>query len=1050
MQNLVGTVCAVALLVFAAVPHLNAQGTSAAAVRGVVTDDADQPVGDVIVTLRNSSTGARFETKTRANGAYNFENTTVGGPYVLEARSIGFNPASRTGINLALGQALVLDLKMGRAAVLLEAISITSDEQSPLSSSTRTGAATSITEQTLRSLPSLSRNFTDFIGTVPQVVGTSIGGQNNRFNNIQIDGGVNNDLFGLAGSGTPGGQASAKPISLEAVKEYQVLIAPFDVRQGGFTGGLVNAVTKVGTNSFHGSAFGYYQDEAIVGKDTAGNKFSEFSYLQYGLTLSGPVVRDRLHFFVSTDLQRQSSPFTAGLIRGLNDSVGVGITGAYADRVRAIAQTQYGFDPGTWEVPTRQIPDRNVFAKLTAHLGNGELEVSNNNVNASTETFARPSPPTISTTSLSSTGYQLSNSGYKQANTTNTTRAKWTQSFGGVSNELLVGYSVIRDHREIAQLLPHIFVGGENPARFLSIGGEPSSQANLLNQDIMELTDNLTTTLGAHRVTIGTHNEIFKFHNVFQQGKVGIWTFADTTAFKNSTPNRYLRSVSLNALRPDGAVADFGVRQLGGYVQDQLNPREGLTLTLGVRADMPLLDQPVANPALATAFSINNSDFPSGKILFSPRVGANYDMGQGRTVVRGGAGLFTGRPPYVWVSNAFVNTGLEQATLTCSVAGTIPTFTVDPNNQPTQCAGGGVAATPIPGIVYFDPGFKFPQTARAALGFDQKLGFGVTGTVDFLYTRWVNQMYINDFNLQGELGTQAGEGGRTRYGTFNTVTGVATATRKSPSFAETLRHSNQKGDRSWSMTVQLQRAFGRLDFNTGYTYSNTRDLMSLTSSVANSNFQFSTIDGTLNNRNRRTSFFDIPHKLTASGTVHLPFTLDVGIFYIGRSGAPYGYTVNGDANADGKSGNDLIYVPRDQNDIALANASQWAILDTLISREPCLEAQRGHVMERNSCRNPWQNSLNARLTKRVKLFGGQSIELAADFFNFLTFKTRQTSGNEGVNFLTLCTAALCPTATTRYDNTLGRGVYILGNGVYKQIQTSPSRWRVQFGAKYTF
>src|SRR5207253_1611265 len=206
-----------------------------------------------------------------------------------------------------------INVSLKRAAVGLEAVTVTG-EANPLVSRSRTGTQSIVSDSIIHRLPTLSRNFTDFIVTVPQVVssgvpGTTLGGQNNRFNNIQIDGGVNNDVFGLAASGTPGGQANAHPISIEAVREYQVLIAPFDVRQGSFAGGLINAVTKSGTNVFHGSAFGFLQNETFVGKDTAGVKASDFTQSQYGATLSGPILKDRLHFFASVDIQHRRAPF---------------------------------------------------------------------------------------------------------------------------------------------------------------------------------------------------------------------------------------------------------------------------------------------------------------------------------------------------------------------------------------------------------------------------------------------------------------------------------------------------------------------------------------------------------------------------------------------------------------------------------------------------------------------------------------------------------------------------------------------------------------------
>jgi hypothetical protein len=1070
-----GTACAVAWLLFSTA-GLSAQGVTGAAVRGSVTDNNGQPVSGAVVTLVNGSTGQRYETRSASNGKFNFENAAVGGPYTLTARSIGYQPSGRSDITLTLGQAVDLPIQMTQQAVQLEAITVTGQElQNPVMSSSHTGAASIVTREKLDALPTLSRNFTDFIATIPQVVSTSgttgspsIGGQNNRFNNIQIDGGVNNDLFGLAASGTPGGQANAKPISLEAVREYQVLIAPFDVRQGGFTGGLVNAVTKAGTNTFHGSVFAYYQSPTFVGKDTSAincvkgdptyqtcidrSKIADFNNNQYGFSLGGPIIRDRMHFFISGDFQDRATPFSGATIgtdtTGGRDSVNIGIRLATANAIAQAVQTKLNIDPGNFDRPNLNNPDRNIFAKVTTQVGaSGQLELSTNYVKASNLILQRTA--VVNQSSLSSPGYELSNSGYTQANTTSTTRAKWTTPLGGASNELLLGYSRIRDHRDTPTNLPLVFIGGDRPGTYVSVGQEPSSQANLLNQDITEVTDNLTKAFNTHRITLGTHNEFFKFHNVFQQGKTGIWTFRNVDSLLGSNPNRFVRTVPVNStLRPDGAVADFSVKQLGGYIQDQWSAQPGLTFTFGMRVDVPLINKPVRNDSLGILLGINNSEFPSGNPLLSPRAGFNYDMAQGRTVVRGGAGIFTGRPPYVWLSNAFVGTGLEQATLTCTGAN-VPTFTFDPAAQPTTCGTGGGAAPPTPGIVFFDPSFKFPQTVRGALGVDQRLFLGLVGTVDFVYTRWINQMLITDANLNGPVSNAAGEGARTMYGTISTTSGSAgtpsstTVSRKSTRFAEVLRHSNESQDRSWSLTFQLQRQVGWARFNVGYTRSKTQDLMSLTSSVANSNFTNAPIDGTLDARNLRTSNFDYPDKFTASGTFNIPkIDAEIGLYYVGRSGSTITYVVSNDANADGKAANDIVYVPRDINDISLTNATaQWPLLDTFISAQSCLNSQRGQIMERGTCRQPWVNSLDGRIIKRIGTIRGQSLQLIADFINFPVFKRRQTgNGFENTNMLTLA----------RWDATNNRGVYSLQLPQINQNQIATSRWRIQLGAKYTF
>src|SRR5216117_3186094 len=451
-----------------------------------------------------------------------------------------------------------------------------------------------------------------------------LGGQNNRFNNIQIDGGVNNDLFGLAASGVPGGKANVHPISVEAVREYQVLIAPYDVRQGSFTGGLINAVTKSGTNEFHGSAFGFLQNQNLVGKDTADKKAADFTQSQYGATFSGPLIRDRVHFFAAIDVQHRETPSTAitasaqqigSDTTGGKDSVGVGIRQATADRVTDILRTVYGLDAGTWRELQIGNPDKNIFGKLTAQLGtNSQLEASYNFVDANQDNLIRNS-----TATGFRDGYQLSNSGYNFRTQTNTAKAKWTSTLGGNnSNELLLGYQRIRDKRALPNAVPLIFVGGDRGGTNIAAGAERFSQGNSLDQDIYEITDNFTFSRGAHLLTVGTHNEFFHFFNVFFPASMGVWSFADTAALRAGTPNRYERAI---ALRPEGPNADFNVRQFGFYAQDQFTARPGLTITAGLRADIPSMDKPTFNPALDSSVLKINTCLPERQHLVVATLG---------------------------------------------------------------------------------------------------------------------------------------------------------------------------------------------------------------------------------------------------------------------------------------------------------------------------------------------------------------------------------------------------------------------------------------------
>ena len=1056
---------ALALALLAPARPLAAQGLTTAAVAGRITDDAGAPVGIAEVILVSAATGERHSTRTRADGSYSVENVSVGGPYTATVRALGFEPKTSAGFMVTLGQRLVLDLSLKRAAIEVAAVSIEA-ESNPLASTSRTGAQTLVSERAIQRLPTLNRSFTDFMSTAPQVVGRSVTGQNDRFNNIQIDGGSNNDLFNLGSTnGTPGGSVNARPLNIEAVKEYQILIAPFDVRQGGFVGGLVNAVTKSGTNDWHGSAFGYAQNQNFVGKDTAGFRVpvAQYEQQQYGFSLGGPIMKDRMHVFVSGDFRHDVRPFASTIqLSPSGDSTGaIGITAARFDSVRNILINQYGFDPGTYAAPIIPNPETNLFAKLGYELGtNSHLEVSGTYVNANRIVLGHSyrSNYTSSASNLRD-GYILSNSGYDFTDHTRTVRGKWTSLLGSrYSNELIVGYSTISDVRELPNRVPLILVGGNTAGSYIAAGAERFSQANTLDQTVLEVSDNVTFMMREHQITVGTHNEFFHFVNVFFPGSIGIWNFASPDSLAAGLPNQFFRALP-TVQRPDGPLADFRVKQWGFYMQDRFSPVTNLTITAGLRIDVPSQPAPASNPILRDSISfpaiggarINTGAFPSGNILWSPRLGFNYDVTSDRsTVLRGGAGIFSGRPPYVWVANAYGNTGQEQQSLYC-VGASVPTFTIDPDNQPTSCGVGPTAVSPS--IVYFDSDFKFPQAMKLALGIDQQLGWGVVGTIDFLLTRAINQFFLQDVNLVGVQGTSSGEAGRPRFGTINPTSGLTTAARVTPRFADVIRNTNQSGDQSTSLTAQLQKRFSNgIEFAASYTYGHSLDRISMTSDITGSNYSFSVLDGTPDHRNLRTSFFDRPHKVTVSGSLNAPFDTRFSLTYNGLSGTPFTYVVQGDANADGISGNDPVYVPRNASDITTQTPAQFAQIDAFINDEPCLRENRGRILPRNSCRNKWQNFLNARISKVVPTISGHSLEITADMLNVLNFLnsswglTRITgTGFENQNLLRL----------VGYDAVNQRGTYTPATPtlpVKNQVTLNAigSRWVFQLGARYTF
>src|SRR5437016_3134671 len=938
MTKLVRSFCILGALVgFIPFRELAAQGVTSAAVVGRVTDDAGQPIPSGSLTLTNTASGVRYLARSADDGRFFFENVQVGA-YVLDARALGHEPGRVPVIVLTLGQRRVADVTLRRAAVQLGGVTVEAVAD-PLRSTSRTGASQFVSESLIARLPTLARNFTDFVETTPQIARTSAAGQNNRFNNIQIDGAVNNDLFGLGSTGQPGGQVGAKTIPLDAISQYQVLIAPFDVRQGGFTGGLINAITRRGTNQIHGSFFEYHQDDNLVGGGLTTKPFGQFTENQYGGSVGGPLIRDKLHIFLAGEGQARNRP-NSGANIGIDPVTATGIHPDSATRFTNIFQNIYTLNPGGFGQVSLENPNTNFFGRLDWQVGRHS-------------------------------------------------------TFGGrLFNELILGRETIRDKRDPNVAFPQVQVTvtsdtspTPNPAgrftRMLVAGAEQFSQANRLDQDIYELTDNVTFGLsGGHKLTLGTHNEFFHFTNLFIGQFTGLWTFTSLANFQAGTASSFTRTLPYPG--PSTPAADFHVRQFGLHIQDQWDATPRLNLTYGVRLDVPTFpDHPRSNPDAQSVFQVNTQDVPSGNLLWSPRVGFNYDVtGDRNTVLRGGVGLFTGRPAYVWLSNAYGNSGRETVQLSCvNVAGrsdSVPAFTLDPSNQPTLCRNQtSLTATGLQTVNYFDKDFKFPQVWKADVAVDRDLPHGFLGTFEVLYSRTANAMLIRDRNI-GAVASY-GRDGRPIYGTIS-GTGVVTTNFVDARFDKVVEHYNGGGDWSVSFTWQLQRRFANwLEANAAYTYQHVEDRISLTSSIASSNYAFDPIRFDPNNPEQGISSFNIPHKVTLNGTMNLPWHLQLSFVYIGRTGSPYSYIYQGDANADGypnRSGsvrgeNDLVYVPLNQSDILLQIASQWPALDAYISGEPCLEAARGSILKRNACQEPWRHIVNARLVGDLPTVAGQ-------------------------------------------------------------------------------
>ena len=1036
---------------------LGSQGITSAALQGSVVQGDGTPIDGAVVTATLAASGAHWHDATDATGRYFLENVEAGGPYLIDARALGFRPVRRTGIVLVLGQRHRADFVLEPAVIELEALTVSAGLDPQLNTG-RSGPAHIVSQAQVTGLPNSARDLSVLaalgpLATLRPLGGISIGGQNQGFNSLQIDGGVNADLY--LGR-TPGGASpsAALPevlphtISLETVREFQVLAAPFDVRLGSFAGGLLNAVTKSGTNAFHGSAFGFLQDGSLTAQDAAGNR-SDFTTWQFGGTLSGPIVRDRVHFFLNADLQQRVVPDARFLVTA--DTVGgadlrkTGISYASAVRFQQILRDSFGLQPGSVGPSDGHLPAQDIFAKITVQLGaSGHLELSQHYAHGDRREFVD--------TGRTYGSYALSSVAGRSSSTAETWRLIWSALVGGrAQNELILSYEHLRDSCRPNAAFPLVQVAADSGT--LIAGPNSVCPTTAVDQNALEITENLTIGAGRHLLTIGSHGELFHFRDPLVQVSAGRWLFSSLDLLARGVANHYDRGLGSSA-RPPGA--DFRVFGLGLYAQDRWAPTSRLTLTGGLRLDVPfLLDAAMTNQRLvASALGTDTGRLPSGNVLWSPRLGVNYDLsGDGDAFLRGGIGLFGGPPPYRWLGNGYRETG-DETVVFCNRPD-VPPF--DPLNQPETCPSGGGTS---PRISFFDPGLKLPQNLKLALGVDRRFPSGVVATIDFLYTRAVHQIYESDANLGAPTSAAAGEGGRPLYGTISGTTSATLVTNpawRDTSFGENeiYRVSNRGGDNSFSLSLQLRKRFGEtLALYASYAYSHVRDRMSWVNFPARANFSNTPLDGTLDDRRLGPSFFETPHKVSVAATLDLPYRVQLSLLYLGASQPPYTYVIDGDANADGIGGagslkNDIVYVPRNAADITLVPASAYPRLDAFIEQQPCLREQRGRIMARNSCRNGWLGVLNARLTKAVPMAGGRHIEVTADVFNVPNL----ISSRWGRYFDTTTGPSVTLLNLVGWDVVNTRGVYRLSNNTLPArgvVDDVASRWRIQLGARYVF
>ena len=1053
--------------------RLDAQVTTGG-ISGRVVDSTGAAVTDATIEVLNTETGLRRTVGVNQEGRYTIVGLEPGGAYRVTIRAIGYRPEAREGVRVPLSQTVRVDAVLARQAVQIEEVVVVADAAQTDFAPSRQGTQTTISDTLLRRLPTLDRDFTDFVKLTPQVQvregegGISAAGQNNRFNTVQVDGATVNDRFGLGRTGQAGGQADGRSVGLEAVKEYQVLLSPYDVRQGNFSGALINAVTKSGTNTFSGSIFGYHRNEGWTGFPVSE---ADFTNWQFGASLGGPIKRDKVHFFANFERREEDRP-AAGPYFGGPLQVVVRPEDVAAFNATAEAA---GLSTGDFELVDITRPATNLLGRVDVLVGQNSRLVTKFQYNrASLDVFDRSADVVNPTIELSNNGYFFKNDTYNPS-------AQFITNFAnGMANEVLASANIIRDRRTPFVREPVVIVqnyqqaGDPTQGYILQAGGEEFSHANELDQDIYEISDNFSIPLGTHRLTLGGRWENYRVRNLFGQNIWGRWQFDSQEDFEAGVVEQY--QVRFGLPGSNEGESRFTAGQVALYAQDDWAVTPTFTLNPGLRMDLPYFNTDLEyDPRVIADFGPQGK--PGGQVLLSPRLGFNWDIrGTGRNQLRGGAGVFTGAPAFVWYSNAYANNGLGLVALTCDVNSgqTPPAFNPDPDNPPIACAS-GESVEPGGNLGEVDligQDTKFPQVFRANLAYDHRLPHGIVASVEGLYSKDINQFFIVNRNLLAPAGTDAT--GRVVYpGTLNdngTISPEYFNDIYGPSFnggVYELRNTDE--GYSWSITGQLRKSFGRnLQASLGYTLSRAYDVQSFTSSRAISNWRFSRVTHVANLDDDLTrSSFDRPNRIVGNLTYTIPWSLptDISLTYIGQSGTPYtlrtgGSSGRGDLNFDGTNTNDAIYVPTGPGDpdspYAFESAAEEAAFDEYISGESCLEEQRGSVMERNSCRNPWQNQLDVAIRQRLPVLRGDAA-FEIQIFNFLRMldqdwgQVETVGGGEFFDQAVLDVVDATEEATPRHvvtfnsDLLTDRFVPVSSNASINR-----STYYVQAGLKYSF
>ncbi len=1040
------------------------QGVTTSSIGGKVTDSTGESLPGANVVAVHTPTGTKYGASTDFDGYFRITNMKSGGPYLVTVSFVGFKNYEQSNVILGLGESKRFTVTMAEDSNTLEEVVITAQNNGVFGSD-KNGSETTISQKQIQNLPSVSRGIADFVRLTPQAQITddnviSIAGQNNRYNAIYIDGAVNNDVFGLAASGTNGGQTGVNPFSVDAIESFQVNVAPFDVKISGFSGGAISAITKSGTNNFEGSAYAFVRNQNLAGKtpyaisEDNRKKLEKFTALTYGARVGGPIVKDKLFFFVNYERQDDETPQPYDIANYNGDSSAADLEG-----LSNFLQTTYNYNTGGYANNTSSLSSHKLIAKLDWNVNDKhKLSLKHSYVKAEQVNASRSTNSTIN----------FYNSAVFFPSETNSTSLEFNSRFNDkFSNNLVIGYTSVRDDRDpFGNPFPYVRIDDGNGT--IRLGSERFSTANLLEQDILTITDNFEIFWGKHKVTLGTHNEFASAKNLFFANNFGYYEYDSVADFiAGGAPSNYQRGYSLLAPGSgdsSSGASDFSTSQLGFYIQDEVDITDNFKFSAGLRIDIPIWEDGVANEDFNTrTVALLGGRLQGARVgqkvntrpYFSPRLGFNWNVnGESKTQIRGGFGVFVSRLPLVWPGGTYNNNGITGGYYFTNSG--VTSFNPDVNSQP-------VGAVPGSGQVggnidLFAPNFELPQVVKYNLAIDQKLPGGFILSADALYNNNLKAIYYQNINLKEPTQNLTGTGdNRPLWNRSDRI---------DPTYDGIYLASNTNEGYSWNTSVTLRKTpiYG-FNGSVTYSYGDSKSIFEGTSSQNSSQWRNQLSVNGKNRAELARSQFAQGHRILANIGYEYTWSENVksaiSFVYEGKQGAPFSYVYREgrDLLNDDSRDNALMYVPVDANDIVLVDGAngltaeeQWEGLNNYIENDEYLRTRRGKYAERNAQFGPWSHVIDMKFIQDFSLNLGEkkhTLQATFDIFNFTNllnkkWGTREFVSNfgeasilrtEGINGTTP-EFSFDPDATNIYS--------VDDSGL------NSSRWQMQVGLRYIF